>query len=208
MRLVERRQELVERDAAEISIMWKLLQMLFYLVSASSGCVTSYAFYIFQVSYRLDILSSRSSFTQNLCDPWKQDSLNNRCLLWAVTNFEHGVKTFFRSMTDVTEQPWQERLMVQFKSERHCYSILWISMLSCVCGTIGFSFFTICGRGGYNRGRVYVGATAPLLRSEVCWCYHMIQIPFSLAAGLPGDHIQLLFDSAELGSSVRLRTRI
>ncbi|XP_046492083.1 uncharacterized protein [Neodiprion pinetum] len=48
MRILTKHKELIERDANDISILWKLLQMLFYCVSAIAGYVTAHAFFMFQ----------------------------------------------------------------------------------------------------------------------------------------------------------------
>lgn len=51
MQLTKRYEEMIERDASEISILWKILQVFFYLVNAVAGYTTTYTFYMFEVYF-------------------------------------------------------------------------------------------------------------------------------------------------------------
>ncbi|XP_046750877.1 uncharacterized protein LOC124414045 [Diprion similis] len=135
MRLLTKHKQLIERDANDISILWKLLQMLFYCVSAIAGYVTTHAFFILQ------------------------DLFERRCILWATPRLEPdrmiwGAGTVNDRISSMG-QPWQDRLTVSHNTQHHCSAIQIISILSCICGIVGFSFFSICGRGGYQVGIYY-----------------------------------------------------
>ncbi|XP_068993776.1 uncharacterized protein [Neodiprion pinetum] len=135
MRILTKHKELIERDANDISILWKLLQMLFYCVSAIAGYVTAHAFFMFQ------------------------DLFDRRCILWATPGLEPDRKVSVAGIVNYRissmGQPWQDRLTVSYNTQHHCSTIQIISILSCICGIVGFSFFSICGRGGYQVGIYY-----------------------------------------------------
>nr|XP_012139127.1 PREDICTED: uncharacterized protein LOC105662319 isoform X1 [Megachile rotundata] len=129
MQLVEEYQEIVERDAAEISCLWKYVQMFLYFLCIISGCICSILFYAI----------------------W-EDSFGGDCLLWAdfivMPHLDksdidiHEIKTNYNN--------WWRYVVLDTELIYECTIYLITCFSSCIFGIMWFTFFSICGKGGYD----------------------------------------------------------
>ncbi|CAK9808615.1 hypothetical protein ANTPLA_LOCUS5844 [Anthophora plagiata] len=157
MTLLERYQELIERDAADISSLWKYLQMFLYLLSAISGYVCCVLFYII----------------------WDH-IFANKCPLWAtsilMTKEEYeplDINDFYMHHLN-----WWKYIIVHYKYTGTCYMYLTTCFLSCIFGVVWFTLFLMCGKGGHD---VYI-YEGPWRIVFPAMCFNSIFAIMSIAA--------------------------
>ncbi|XP_076656651.1 uncharacterized protein LOC143361270 isoform X2 [Halictus rubicundus] len=132
MELLEEYQELVERDAADISWLWKLSSAFFYMTSAVTGYICSILFYVI----------------------WNH-AFDDNCPLWAKSVLMVPVESEGDDIADevsvnLIDENWWDYIITDYDYKYRCKIYFTTCFLSCVFGTIWFAMFLICGKGGHD----------------------------------------------------------
>ncbi|XP_044013363.1 uncharacterized protein LOC122855801 [Aphidius gifuensis] len=160
--MIEIRQKMIERDANEISKLWKLIPMTLYFFCALSSYIASILFYIF----------------------WN-DIFRGNCPIWGELK-PPSPKRLLRDMDatiedeipDVPSPDWRRNMIVSFQNQRHCNFYHSVSLCSCMFGIIWLMFFSMCGKGGYDT-RIFI---APWRLVPPAILFHLIFTPVVLYA--------------------------
>ncbi|XP_067203963.1 uncharacterized protein [Linepithema humile] len=132
MLLLEEYSELVERDSAEISFLWKGLQMLACLLSILTGYSCAILFYILW-----------ENIFGGHCPLWaKLDSLSR-----TVNSADEHLHDF--TIVQLNDTDWK-RYVVSYDYKKHCEFYFAACLLSCIFGTVWLTLFFMCGKGGYD----------------------------------------------------------
>ncbi|CAL7949601.1 unnamed protein product [Xylocopa violacea] len=128
MQLLEEYKELIERDAHEILRLWKYAQMFLYLLSAISGYICSFLFYVL-----------------------KEHIFGGNCPFWATSslmlNQESGPDCILNSCTTISN--WWRYIIIDYPDDILCEVYLMTCFLSCLFGIVWFTLFLMCGKGGH-----------------------------------------------------------
>ncbi|XP_053984506.1 uncharacterized protein LOC128879420 isoform X1 [Hylaeus volcanicus] len=132
MTLLEEYQEFIERDPANISYLWKLVQIFFYLLSIISGYVCSILFYLI----------------------WQQ-TFSGNCPLWAKSVSMLPVESQLQDTVDndimnSDFSDWWNYIITSYNYNYKCIVYFITCFLSCMFGTVWLTLFCICGKGGYD----------------------------------------------------------
>ncbi|XP_076638296.1 uncharacterized protein LOC143350229 [Colletes latitarsis] len=132
MQLLEEYHELIERDATDISYLWKLIQIFLYFVCAISGYVCSILFYLI----------------------WQQ-SFNGNCPLWAKSVSMLIMDSILddtvnKYTTNSSYTDWWNYVITTYDYRYKCIMYFMTCFLSCIFGIVWLTLFFICGKGGYN----------------------------------------------------------
>nr|XP_031831885.1 uncharacterized protein LOC116426709 isoform X6 [Nomia melanderi] len=134
MELLEEYQEFIERDATEISWLWKFIPALFYVVNAVTGYICSILFYMI----------------------W-QDAFNGNCPLWANSLSMLNIESKFDDTIDkiswnTIDADWWNYIVTNYDYKYKCKLYFISCFLSCIFGIIWSIMFLICGKGGHDIG--------------------------------------------------------
>ncbi|XP_015439646.1 PREDICTED: uncharacterized protein LOC107194518 [Dufourea novaeangliae] len=134
MELLEEYQELIERDATEISWLWKLVPAFFYILSAITGYICSILFYII----------------------WHQ-IFHDNCPLWAnsvstLTGKSEVDNTIDEFDLNLSNADWWNHIITNYEYKNRCKIYFITCFLSCIFGTIWSTLFFMCGKGGHDVG--------------------------------------------------------
>ncbi|KAK9294445.1 hypothetical protein QLX08_010911 [Tetragonisca angustula] len=132
MKLLEEYQELIVRDAMEISCLWKYVQIFLYLLGAISGYASSVLFYTL----------------------WKQ-IFGGNCPLWAkVVLLREELE--LENIDDVCNSlDWWKYIFIDYQHDNICRVYLIMCFSSCTFGIVWFILFFICGKGGHDDASIY-----------------------------------------------------
>ncbi|XP_012345782.1 uncharacterized protein LOC105736316 isoform X1 [Apis florea] len=128
--ITEEYQELIERDAIEISWLWKYLQMFLYLLCTISGYTCSVLFYIL----------------------WKE-IFGDNCPLWATSVLISKEKLELDDIRDICKNhllDWWKYIFTDYIHENTCEMYLITCFSSCIFGVVWFTLFLMCGKGGQD----------------------------------------------------------
>ncbi|XP_078033956.1 uncharacterized protein LOC144468396 [Augochlora pura] len=137
MKLIEEYQELIERDATEISWLWKLLQAFCYITSAVTGFVCSILFYV----------------------KWHY-AFNDNCPLWAnsvrmIFMESELYEPFDEDNRNLINTDWIDQIVTHYDYNYICKIYFITCFSSCIFGIIWSIMFLICGKGGYDVSSIY-----------------------------------------------------
>ncbi|XP_035737244.1 uncharacterized protein LOC118448286 [Vespa mandarinia] len=191
MQLVEEYKEFVERDSKEISILWKIIQIFCYFLSAISGYCSSIIFYIF----------------------W-EDIFGGSCPLWAGV-YAHSTATVINSNNDYESNEtivitnfknWLSYIVVRYDSETNCEIYFFTSLLSCTFGIIWIAMFSVCGKGGYNNRIIHSPwrIIVPALLFNFAFSILTLYATYELQAG----YAKFRFDIQKVFSELTKRNEI
>ncbi|XP_076380312.1 uncharacterized protein LOC117227758 [Megalopta genalis] len=137
MELIEEYQELIERDATEISWLFKFLPAFCYITSAVTGYICSILFYV----------------------KWHH-AFDDNCPLWANSVLMIPMESDWNQIVDedsmnLINTNWMDQIVIHYDYNYICKIYFITCFLSCIFGIIWSIMFLICGKGGYDVSSIY-----------------------------------------------------
>lgn len=133
MQILEEYKKVIDRDAGEISYLWKVVQILSYLSCTISGYICSVLFYII----------------------WEHVFEGN-CPLWAksvsmlTTELEPNHDFNKECLINTNHANWWKHVVTDYDYENRCAIYLVTCFLSSIFGVMWLALFLICGKGGHD----------------------------------------------------------
>ncbi|KAK2576447.1 hypothetical protein KPH14_005779 [Odynerus spinipes] len=139
MQLLEEYEELIERDSAQISVLWKITQIFLYFLSTISGYCCAIIFYILWV----DIFGGH-------CPLWAHAYMIPKVKIIDPNNDDCENPETMTKDIEIDHENWLNYIIVRYDYESNCKVYYFVSLCSCIFGIVWIALFSVCGKGGYD----------------------------------------------------------